>query len=331
MALDPTTAGAPGNYAVKGDHNGSIAINTVTVMNDALTGKVTLDLLPTTTVFSAVEANANAGFSAQANFYKDATLRFTTGVLAGESQPITDYVFDEGTGIATFTTDPFTAAPVDTNAFEILKAATGRVILTFAEPLPDDRFTLTVNDSVRDPVGNRLDGESNADEPNAAPTFPSGDGQSGGDFVARFTVDSRPEIGVWSGGSVYLDTNRNYVFDTEGKDNDDTNRDLVYALGFTTDNIFAGNFAAPGLPADGFGKLAAYGFANGRFRWLIDTTNDGVPNRVVSSPNNINGLPVAGDFDKDPANGDEMGVFTGAVWFLYDTNFGLLQRVNSAI
>ena len=51
-----------------------------------------------------------------------------------------------------------------------------------------------------DPAGNQLDGESNAAEPNGAPMFPSGNGVPGGNFVGRFTVDSRPEIGVWSNG-----------------------------------------------------------------------------------------------------------------------------------
>src|SRR5204863_1370414 len=85
--------------------------------------------------------------------------------------------------------------------------------LVFAQPLPDDRFLLRVHDSLRDPAGNLLDGESNADEPNAGPFFPSGDGHAGGDFFARFTIDSRPELGVASAGSVYVDTNGNFHFD----------------------------------------------------------------------------------------------------------------------
>src|SRR5205085_334338 len=97
-------------------------------------------------------------------------------------------------------------------------------------PLPDDRFTLTVNDDIIDKAGNHLDGESNASEPleflspsrwlpalsmmssftdiidkagnhldgesNASeplefPTFPTGDTLPGGAFVGRFTIDSR--------------------------------------------------------------------------------------------------------------------------------------------
>ena len=64
-----------------------------------------------------------------------------------------------------------------------------RFELVFDNPLPDDRFTLTVSDALIDPVCNNLDGESNADEPQEDPLFPTGDGVPGGDFVARFTVD----------------------------------------------------------------------------------------------------------------------------------------------
>ena len=193
----------------------------------------------------------------------------------------------------------------------------GRTIirLNFFEALPDDRFTLTVFDRITDDAGNALDGESNAAEPQETPTFPTGDGVPGGDFVARFTVDSRPELGCWAAGSVYVDTNGNFSFDPENVDF--TNRDIVYTLGFTSDDVFAGNFALnPGDTADGFDKLAAYGRVGSSYRWLVDTDNDGVPNVVVSDPANINGLPVAGEFDGDPNNGDEVGVFTGTTWWL---------------
>jgi hypothetical protein len=72
--------------------------------------------------------------------------------------------------------------------------ATGTIVLMFYEALPDDRFTLILSDSLVDDVGNALDGESNAAEPQENPLFPSGDGQPGGNFVARFTVDSRAGV-----------------------------------------------------------------------------------------------------------------------------------------
>ena len=203
--------------------------------------------------------------------------------------------------------------------------ARATIILSFAEPLPDDRFTLTISDELRDPAGNRLDGESNAVQPLETPLFPSGDGTPGGSFVARFTVDSRPEVGVWGAGSVWVDTNGNGVFDPDNPDY--VNRDLVYTIGFTSDDVFAGNFTRnPGDVADGFDKLAAYGRVNGQFRWIIDVTNDGVPDINLVEPAAVNGLPIAGRFDDNDANGDEVGVVTAfppngqpSYWY-FDTN-----------
>lgn len=213
--------------------------------------------------------------------------------------------------------------------------ATGTVQLTFFEPLPDDRFTLTISDEVVDIAGNKLDGESNAQEPVGTPTFPSGDGQPGTNFVARFTVDSRPELGAWDSGNVWVDTNGNNQFDPGNLDF--VNRDIVYAVRhltsndkfFTSDDVIAGNFSATAASvADGFDKLGAYGKdATGVYRWLIDTNNDGVADIKAIDPAAVNGLPFAGDFDGNPANGDEVGVFDGTNWFL-DTDHD--YRVNVA-
>ena len=88
-----------------------------------------------------------------------------------------------------------------------------------------------------DPAGNELDGESNAAEPNGAAMFPSGNGVPGGNFVARFTVDSRPEIGVWSSGIAYVDTNGNFTWDPNNPDA--SNRDLTFQFAQATDKVFA--------------------------------------------------------------------------------------------
>ncbi|MFO0914302.1 MAG: Ig-like domain-containing protein [Pirellulales bacterium] len=203
--------------------------------------------------------------------------------------------------------------------------ATMQIQLVFAQPLPDDRYTLTVLDTLADPAGNALDGESGATAPfegnngvsDTPPIFPSGDGQHGGSFYSRFTVDSRPEIGVWAAGSVWVDTNGNFQLDPTNVDF--VNRDIIYKLEFTSDDIFAGNFAPAGGTADGFDKLAAYGRFNGAFRWLVDLTNDGVPDVNVVDGRNINGLPVSGQFDSSTTNGDEVAVFDGSTWY-FDTN-----------
>ena len=203
------------------------------------------------------------------------------------------------------------------------------VRLLFEEPLPDDRFTLTVFDRIADAAGNSLDGEAGANGPfegqlgltATPPIFPTGDGNHGGDFVARFTIDSRPEIGIWAAGSVYVDTNGNLLFDPTN--HDFVNRDITYAVGFASDDVFAGNFAGPDGVTDGYDKLAAYGryggWADGSFRWLIDTDNDGVLDIDVTDHADVNGLPVAGNFNANPADGDEVGLYTGRVWY-FDTN-----------
>jgi hypothetical protein len=202
---------------------------------------------------------------------------------------------------------------------------TTQLILHFSDPLPDDRFTLTMLDNITDVAGNPLDGESGAGAPfegNAgpngpAPIFPSGDGVPGGDFVARFTVDSRPEVGTWAAGNIWIDTNGNMRFDPDNADY--VNRDIVYKMGFTSDDVFAGNFALPGETSDGFDKLAVYGRAEGEFRWLVDTDNDGVPNIDRVEPQQVNGLPAAGRFDGNDANGAEVALFDGRYWYV-DTN-----------
>jgi hypothetical protein len=334
-ALNLTTAAAVGNYQVAGDANGMIPIQTVTAINDALTGQVVAAPVPTPVAFSASDTAANIAANAAnptmqtllhttPDYYTGATLRFTSGALAGQSGTITAYTAPGGIPTFAFAAGTFTGAPAATDTFEILAPVTGRVILTFASPLPDDRFTLTVDDSVRDPAGNRLDGESNTEEPNAAPRFPSGDGQSDGDFVARFTVDSRPELGTWGSGNVWVDTNGNFHFDPTNLDF--VNRDIPYAaFGFTSDDVFAGDFSPPGPASvtDHFDKLAAYGRVGTAFRVIWDTDNDGIPNFVKLQSQPINGLPAAGDFDGLSGNGEELVVFastpTSATWYL-DTN-----------
>jgi len=206
--------------------------------------------------------------------------------------------------------------------------ATATIFLVFSSPLPDDRYTLTIADDVTDPAGNGLDGESNTLEPQADPQFPTGDDVSGGDFAARFTVDSRPEIGVWTSGSIYVDINGNFQYDTTTTDA--TNRDYAYSLGYTSDVIFSGNFAATAADtADGFSKLAAYGKLGKTYRWLIDLNSDGVTDIFQTDPAGIIGSPVAGNFDGNADNGDEVGLFDGKTWYL-DVSHDYMVRNSAA-
>src|SRR5262245_61570778 len=200
------------------------------------------------------------------------------------------------------------------------------VELVFDQPLPDDRYTLFVSDSITDPAGNPLDGESGAlgpfegnDVPSTTPPiFPTGDGAHGGDFWARFTVDSRPEIGTFALGTTFLDINGNFVADQEGKDRDYTNRDSAFLFGLRDDKVFAGNFAAAGATSStGFDKLGAYGNAGTGAAWhfRLDFNHDGVIDLDVLSGVQNSADPVAGNFSLAHP-GDEVGLFNSGKWYL---------------
>ncbi len=232
--------------------------------------------------------------------------------LASASQPGLYRLVGDNVGVI-----PIKCVVVTNNPVVPGQVATATVELTFYGALPDDRYTLTILDSIVDPPGNKLDGESNAGEPHSPPSFPSGNGVSGGDFVARFTVDSRPEIGVYLGTSVVIDANGNGTFDPNNADS--ANRDLVFNFGTINDQRLAGKLSPTQLP--GYDVLVAYGrpSAGEPYRWLIDTNGSGsidMPSEVVAAPEQINGLAVAGDFNK--ANpGDELAIFDGTTWHLY--------------
>ena len=240
--------------------------------------------------------------------------------------------------------------------------ATGSITLNFFSPLPDDRYTLTISDNLVDPAGNKLDGESNADEPQEVPTFPSGDGVPGGDFVARFTIDSRPEIGSFVSQAINIDINGNFVWDPANAQigNDATNVDLSFTMSAFENGsaipgdqsphelLVAGRFTAVGTNMPGarfFDQMATYGNYNGVFRWLIDLDSDGVvygngdPDGVndlivnqgtaagFNSTARAGAIPIAGNFDRNANNGDEIGLYYSGTWFL-DTNHDyILDRV----
>jgi uncharacterized delta-60 repeat protein len=242
------------------------------------------------------------------NFLDHVALKYDVAMAAGNYRLVGDAL-----GIV-----PISSVVVTNDPLVDGKPATATIELRFASPLADDRYTLTVCDTLVDRAGNRLDGESNAAEPQGGPTFPSGDGQPGGNFVARFNVDTRSEIGVWHAQSAYVDLNGNWLFDPDS--GDAANRDAVYKFGKVGDKIFVGNFTYPaGGKADGFSKLAAYSRAGKYARWLVDTDNDGVWDLRVLDPTKYSGTPVAGNFDGNAANGDEVGLFSSGKWYV-DTN-----------
>ena len=337
-ALNEAIASQPGHYLLVGDHNGVIPIQQVIVTNLPV-------LAPINGTLSAVTnagrfASTTAALLDANDDHVGATLRFSSGALAGEERFITDYIVGPGATRTFVFQNPFPAAPAVGDNFILVSPAEAQIQLIFEDPgefataLADDRFTLTIADDLVDPPGNNLDGESNAIEPHAQPSFRldlngdglvdhSGDGVPGGDFVARFTIDTRAEIAVWAAGSIYVDGNGNFLFDTQNSD-DFTNRDFSFTLGFASDYIFAGNFATNlGAAADGFAKIAAYGLIGNSYRWLFDTNNDGVVDVVRTESLSVIGVPVAGNFDGNAANGDEIGLFTGTQWWL-DTDHDFL-------
>ena len=238
--------------------------------------------------------------------------------------------------------------------------ATATVTLHFVDsqgnpiPLPDDRYTLTIDDTVIvDPVGNTLDGESNASQPLDVPTFPTGNGVPGGSFTGRFTIDSRPELGAYAAARIYEDTNANLVNDPQNPDA--ANRDLTLTLQIAPslvgvvspmgvhDGVFTGGFANPTtakpLVNNGFDELAAFGYdpvANGGaggFRWLIDVNGDGVINPAdgdiaYAMPTSFKttGIPLAGNFQGDTAamlkvDGDELALFNAGVYSFFKIDY----------
>lgn len=226
------------------------------------------------------------------------------------------------------------------------QGATATITLTFADFLPDDRYTLTISDNLVDPAGNNLDGESNANGPLDDPEFPSGDGVPGGAFVGRFTIDSRPEIGTFVPSTIAIDINGNFVWDPSNAQigNDATNVDLVFTMdrpdladgGFAThDTVFSGKFVGGGFgggaitPELYFDQLAVYGYSieTGEHRWLVDFDSDGVadvysPQPLLDNFNVAGALPIAGNFDDNLANGDEVGLYFAGNWgFDFNRNY----------
>lgn len=204
------------------------------------------------------------------------------------------------------------SALVSSSATEVI------VRIDFAEPLPDDRFSLSISDEISDAANNALDGNSQASAPgNAGAVLPSGNGIPGGSFLGRFTVDSRPELAAVSEGLIYADINGNFVWDTVGKNDDQTNRDLIFQLGRVTDRIFAGNFVRVGNIASGYDKLGSYGKVGNFYSFAIDTNDDGVADYTTNMPPayQVNGIPVAGNFN-NAKSGDEIGLFDGTAWYL---------------
>jgi Ca2+-binding RTX toxin-like protein len=212
---------------------------------------------------------------------------------------------------------PVASVNVTNNPVVAGQIATAFVILNFDQPLPDDRYTITVFDGITDPPGNALDGDNN-DVPGGNFTT-SGNDVSGGNFVGVFVVDSRPELGFYQNGLANLDINDDHSV------NPQTGiagfRDFVVPYTPAGSAVFTGQFT-PAFTANdvnvGWDMLGTYGSFGGKFLWTLDFNSDGVPDYRAYSAIQVNGLPVAGNFNVNK-DGDEIGLFTGSRWY-FDTN-----------
>ncbi|MEX0643140.1 MAG: choice-of-anchor Q domain-containing protein, partial [Pirellulales bacterium] len=340
VALQPEQAQAAGNYLLVGDHVGVIAIQSIQLANPG--AAQTSGNLTAVASTSTVSVGSFVGAAVQPEVGDYVLLN--NGPAAGQVRRITSYT--AATGTMTFDT-PLLNLPAVGNSITVTKFATAVITLNFSTPLPDDRYTLTVRDGLVDPANNKLDGESHAIEPQGNPFFPSGDGVPGGNFVARFTIDSRPEIGNYVSQHINIDINGNFIWDPGSVPvgGDATNVDLSFTLpvqnangsvglgGFNVhDLLFVGKFFQPnGAVSRHFDQLAAYGYSSqlGVYRWIIDTNSNGVVtigtdiNTVqptLGNTFNVAGaIPVAGNFDNNAANGDEIGLYNAGKWYL-DTN-----------
>jgi len=167
------------------------------------------------------------------------------------------------------------------------------IVLTFARPLHDDRYTLTVNDAAID--------------------------LGGGPYSTRFTVDSVPELAVYSNTSVAADLNGNGFWDLGNADA--ANRDTSFQFGANTDQRFAGKL---GVNLPGYDVLATYGRVNGTYQFSIDRNGNGRidDGETIVSPAQVSALAVAGNFDGDASNGDEIALFDGTNWRILSHDLG---------
>lgn len=167
------------------------------------------------------------------------------------------------------------------------------VDLNFFAPLQDDIYTLEISPRVTDNPGNPV------------PNVPGG-------IELQFIVDSQPELGVYAGGTINIDINGNFQ-------DDGNNGDIRFRYTPNGAQVFAGQFTDEFGAADGFDRLGVYGrLANRRLGVQLDFDNDGTFDYTRTLTRQVNGTAIAGNFS-DFKDGDEIGIFTGSVWYL-DTN-----------
>jgi hypothetical protein len=214
------------------------------------------------------------------------------------------------------------------NATQVNGPGTTEIVLTFANPLPDDTYTLTILDNLQSDPGNALDGEtvvtagssSTIAAADGTQGVLSGDGAPGGTFSAKFGVQGGLDMAVQMTQGIQYTDLAGPVAGASA---------IASPFYKASDVVFAGNFADPSSGiADGFSKLAAYGIDGGKYRFLFKSDTDGTVRSGVS-PVQFAGFPVAGNFDGNSFNGDEVGLFCGTTWYLLSSDLtSVIKTVN---
>ncbi len=137
-------------------------------------------------------------------------------------------------------------------------------------------------------------------------------------FVAQFTVDSRPHIGAYLTGQGGQGTSGQQYLNITGTGNNSNDVEAPtstggfsaqgFSFGLSSDTVFSGNFAPAGQNGSGFDELGAYGQVNGQWRWLLTfngVTGPDVVSSVLSRPANVL-RPVAGQFNPATSTPDEL-------------------------
>jgi hypothetical protein len=175
--------------------------------------------------------------------------------------------------------------------------------LTLAHALADDVYTLTLFPGL----------VNDANIPIAAgagnfTTVYAPDGVTVVALTAQFQIQGAMSLGMGLSGYTQFD-------DTGAAGPQVSTSAAAFAL--PSDMLFAGNFADPvsGL-ADGFSKLAAYGYnkAQGGYRFLFQNEDGSVTS--VPSPIQRPAMPVAADFDPAAGDGDQVALYNlkGSTW-----------------
>ncbi|MGA2253433.1 MAG: hypothetical protein ABSG53_02130, partial [Thermoguttaceae bacterium] len=175
------------------------------------------------------------------------------------------------------------------------------VTLTFAKPLASDQYTLTVSNSITSDAGTPLQSTGNS-TPN-------------GSLSGAFNVQGGVSLAVQLTADLQFGNVSSLA----------TSTTTVKPFYKASDTVFTGNFPAANGVADGFSKVAAYGMSGGQYRFLFQSDTTGAVTSVVS-PVQVPGLPVAGHFYSSAANGDQIAIFTGSVWYILNNNLTSVKQ-----